>query len=141
MPRRGVEASIRSTAYTNAIATRPALPPLPARVLPNALLFVLFLFSRSTGSLRGLSIHPYRWGCLSYRLTVNYWGLCGRCGHGNIRYCSGRDSWTAISSVNGDGRGQSDTWLGRRSEVDGGRSGVPCHGAVQGRFGAAARVE
>ena len=50
VPRRGVEASIRSIAYTNAFATRPALPPLPARVLPNALLLVLFLFSRSTGS-------------------------------------------------------------------------------------------
>ena len=58
MPRRGVEASIRSIAYTNAIATRPALPPLPARVLANALLLVLFLFSRSTGSLRGLCMHP-----------------------------------------------------------------------------------
>ena len=66
VPRRGVEASIRSTAYTNAIATRPALPPLPARVVPNASLLVPFLFSRSTGSLRGPSIHPYRWGCLCY---------------------------------------------------------------------------
>ena len=50
MPRRGVEASIRSTAYTNAIATRPALPPLPARVLPNALLLVPFPLLASTGS-------------------------------------------------------------------------------------------
>ena len=33
---------MRSTAYTNAIATRPALPPLPARVLPHALLTVPF---------------------------------------------------------------------------------------------------
>ena len=51
MPRRGVEASIRSIAYTNAFATRPALSLLPARVLPNALLLVPFFFSRPTGSL------------------------------------------------------------------------------------------
>ena len=42
VPRLAVEASIRSIADTNAIATRPALPPLPARVLPNALLLVPF---------------------------------------------------------------------------------------------------
>ena len=38
VPRRGVEASIRSTAYNNAFATRPALPLLPARALPYAVL-------------------------------------------------------------------------------------------------------
>ena len=51
MPGRGVEASIRSIAYTNAIATRPALPPLPARVLPNASLLAPFFLLASTGSL------------------------------------------------------------------------------------------
>ena len=58
MPRRGVEALIRSTAHTNAIATRPTLPPLPARVLPNALLLVPFLFSRPQGLLHELCMHP-----------------------------------------------------------------------------------
>ena len=66
MPRRGVEASIRSIAYTNAFATRPALPLLPARVLPIALLLVPFSSRVLQGLLRGLSIRPYRWGCLCY---------------------------------------------------------------------------
>ena len=49
---------MRSIAYTNAIATRPTLPPLPARVLPNASLLVPFLFSRPQGLLRELCMHP-----------------------------------------------------------------------------------
>ena len=50
VPRRGVDASIRSIAYTNAFATRPAVPPLSAGVLPHALHNVPLFFRRSTGS-------------------------------------------------------------------------------------------
>ena len=50
MPRRSAEALIRSIAYTTALATRSALPPVPARVLHYAVLTDSFFFSRSTGS-------------------------------------------------------------------------------------------
>ena len=49
VPRRGVEAWIRSIAYSDAFATRPALPSPPARVLPQALHTFPLFFSRSTG--------------------------------------------------------------------------------------------
>ena len=64
VPCRGVEASIRSIAYTNAFAIRPALPLLPARVLPHALLLAPFLFSRPQVLLRELCTHPPPLGML-----------------------------------------------------------------------------
>ena len=68
---RGVEASIRSIAYTNAFATRLALPPLPARDLPNALLRVpLSLLAFHRVSYASCEYNLIRWGCLCYRFLT-----------------------------------------------------------------------